>query len=120
MSVSITLVGLDDLIQHLNAAGQAISSAGIRLHADAPYAEFVEKGTSRMSARPYLEPAAAQTADQIAALVAEGIVEVIETGDTTALRRNLQTGAQLLETRAQALVHVVTGYLRSSIHGEVI
>jgi hypothetical protein len=114
MSVSIEIVGLDDLIQHLNAAGQAIQSVGIRLHADASYAPFVEERF------PYLEPAEEQTADQIAALVAEGVIEVIETGDTGALRRNLETGAQLMETRAQELVHVVTGFLRSSIHGEVV
>src|SRR5436190_5308904 len=107
MSISIDIQGLDDLIQHLSAADIAMQDEGIRLSADAPYAEFVERRF------PYLAPAEEQTADQVAALVAAGIMEVIETGDTTALRRNLQTGAQLVETRAQELVHVVTGRLRA-------
>ena len=112
--MSVTFVGLDDLIQNLGAAATAIQQARISLHADAPYAPFVEKRF------PYLEPAEEQTADQVAALVAEGIVEVIETGNTNALKRNLETGAHLMEERAQQLVHVVTGTLRASIHGEIV
>jgi hypothetical protein len=117
--VSITTQGLDDLIQRLDAAGRAISSIGIRLHADADYAGFVENGTRFMAAHPYLGPAEEETADEVAGLAAEGIVEMIETGDAGALRRNLQAGAHLMETRAQAIVHVVTGTLRASIHAEV-
>jgi hypothetical protein len=119
VSVSIETTGLDDLIQRLDAAGRAIEGVGIRLHADAEYAGFVENGTRFMAAHPYLAPAEEETADQVAALAAEGVTAMIETGDASALRRNLETGARLMETRAQAIVNVVRGTLRTSIHAEV-
>jgi hypothetical protein len=120
MSISVELVGLDDLIAEFGMVTAALRQAGIRLHADAPYAGFVEHGTRRMAARPYLAPAEERTVGTIAALVAEGIVETLQTGDEGAMRRNLARGAQLVEEEAQSIVHVVTGYLRSTIHAEVL
>lgn len=119
MSITVDVQGLDDLIQNIGYADDALRDAGIRLHADAPYAGFVENGTRFMAAHPYLAPAEEEVADQIAALIAEGVIEVLQTGDRSAVRRNLERGAQLLQTTAQGIVHVVTGYLRSTIYAEV-
>lgn len=48
------------------------------VHATAYYAKFVEYGTSRMPAKPYLRPALTLTKPLITSLVKQGIAEAIE------------------------------------------
>lgn len=47
------------------------SSTTVSVVADAPYAGFVEFGTSKMRAQPYLEPAAAEAESQIEDIMIE-------------------------------------------------
>lgn len=121
MSVTIVADGLNRLTAQFAAAETALAGTALTatLIADAPYAGFVESGTRFMAAHPFLAPAAEQSADDLAEAAAEGIAELIETGSADALDRRFRGAVARMETLAQHLVRVRTGFLRSRIRAEV-
>lgn len=48
----------------------------VRVSSDAPYSQFLEFGTSRMAARPFMGPAARNSADHVTMLVREAVDKV--------------------------------------------
>lgn len=50
-----------------NSIGGSVNPNQIRVYADADYASFVENGTSKMAAQPFLKPAVVQTRDRLTA-----------------------------------------------------
>jgi hypothetical protein len=120
MSVALTIVGLDDLIDRVALVQAAVADPALvaTVGSAEEYAGFVESGTARMEARPYLAPAEERALPELVDAVAAGAVEVFETGDAGALARRFRAGVGLVETAAENIVHVVTGNLRDSIHEE--
>jgi len=49
-----------------------------RVQAAAPYAKFVEYGTSRVAAKPYLRPALILTRPLVTSLIRMGLIEAIQ------------------------------------------
>ena len=50
-----------------NSIGGNVNENQIRIYADADYASFVEHGTSKTAAQPFLTPAVIQTRDKLTA-----------------------------------------------------
>jgi HK97 gp10 family phage protein len=50
---------------------------------DVPYALYVEYGTSRMRAQPYIRPAAKEYIDRVNRILGERAIKLIETGSPT-------------------------------------
>jgi hypothetical protein len=123
MSVTITFAGdiLDQLIARFAFAERAMQSGALvaRVGSDLGYAGFVEGGTRFMAAMPYLAPAAEQGGDELAAAVAAGLAETLETGNLDALDARFRAGVEHIEDLAKHLVRVRTGRLRDSIESEV-
>lgn len=120
MSVALTIMGLDDLIDRLTLVQAAMADPSLvaTVGSAVDYSGFVESGTARMAARPYLAPAEEQEMPELVDAIGAGAVEVFEIGDAGALARRFRTGVGLVETAAESIVHVVTGNLRGSIHTE--
>jgi hypothetical protein len=74
------------------------------------YAIYVEFGTSKMAAQPYLRPAAEQARNEIPAIVAA----------SDSLEKAVQRVALRVEDIARRLVPVDTGNLRSSIAAQEV
>jgi hypothetical protein len=118
MSATATIDGLDALVERLTTLQTALADPTLvfSVGSDVEYAGFVEGGTTRMAARPYLAPAADQEMPAVLTAVAEGAVEVLETGDAGALKRRFGAAVGLVGTAAQGIVRVRSGNLRTSIH----
>lgn len=79
--------------------------AAYEAYADADHAGFVEGGTSKMQAQPYMRPAVDQVRGQLKRHAAQS-------GSTNELTRNV---ALAIADRARQIVVVDTGELRGSI-----
>lgn len=118
MSVTATIDGLDTLVERLTTLQAALDdpTLAFSVGSDVEYAGFVESGTTRMAARPYLAPAADEETPAVLAAIEQGAVEVLATGDGGALKSRFGAGVALVGTAAQGIVRVRSGNLRTSIH----
>lgn len=111
MSKYVTAIGLADVLSGLEGLKDQVSTSGTWVvGTNVEYSVYVELGTSRMQAQPYLRPAVREVmgdADAIADRAAS----------TDALIRELATR---IERRAKELCPVDTGNLRASIEAERI
>jgi HK97 gp10 family phage protein len=60
--------------------GQSISMVEMRIFATAPYAAFVNFGTSRMPARPFMTEPAERLEDKLYTDIADGIINYFRSG----------------------------------------
>ena len=99
---------LKSLLQSLGIA----KTAKLSLGATAPYAGYVEFGTRRMAAEPYLRPSVDAYTQQVVDAFAKGLMP------GTVLENLENVGAEM-EAMARSIVHVRTGFLRSTIYHQV-
>lgn len=111
VSIRISIVNdtATPLMESVLEALAAAASTRLTLGATAPYAGYVEFGTRRMGAQPYLRPAIdAFTSDMISAY-AMGILS----GNVLVA---LETVGMDMENLARSLVPVNSGFLQSTIY----
>lgn len=94
--------------QQFREAGQAKMEFGARAH----YALFVEIGTRRMAARPFMRPALDGTQQKLLDAILIGALN----GNVLA---ELDAVGQDMEDLARSIVPVATGFLRDSIYHTV-
>lgn len=109
MELDVDVSGISQTAEMLEQS-KPEGSAEWRVHADTDYAVYVEFGTSKMEAQPYLRPAARRAMRNIDSLAedADSVNELVE---------NI---AIAIEDEAQERAPVDTGRLRNSIHAERI
>ncbi|HXI16799.1 MAG TPA: hypothetical protein VNM48_10525, partial [Chloroflexota bacterium] len=93
---------------------QGVGATAIRIGASAPYASYVERGTRRMKARPFLAPAAALAERSLKRL----LVRALPRGEKASVAA-LTRVAEDMKSTAQGLAPVRTGNLRSSLYYRV-
>jgi len=114
VATTITITGVKEAQATLGRLAEGAEAAGrttIRVGATAPYAGYVERGTRRMRARPFLAPALA-TAERS---LKGRLVAALPKGAQAAAAAMLGVGSEVKVT-AQRLAPVRTGNLRSSIY----
>lgn len=109
MELDVDISGIEATEQMLEES-KPEATAEWRVHADTDYAVYVEFGTSKMEAQPYLRPAARRAMRNIDSLAedADNVNELVE---------NI---AIAIEDEAKERVPVDTGQLRNSINAERI
>jgi hypothetical protein len=114
--VSIEIMVTSDtatpLLERIKEALGLAAQARLRLGARASYASFVEFGTRRMAAQPFIRPAVDAYFNQLVQGVAEGALQ----GDVLAA---FEEAGSNMEDLARGIVPVDTGYLQSTIFHEV-
>lgn len=96
---------LNSILQSLGIA----KAARLTLGATAPYAGYVEFGTRRMAAEPYIRPSVDAYTQQVVEAFANGLM----TGE---ILQNLEMVGAEMEAMARSIVPVDTGFLRSTIY----
>jgi hypothetical protein len=100
------------LLQRIREFLRLSTQARLRVGARAEYASYVEFGTSRMAARPFIRPAVDYNARDIARAFMEGIMH-------GQVLFQLEVAGGNIEELARSLAPVRTGKLRASIYHEV-
>jgi hypothetical protein len=113
LSIEIT-ISSDTATPLLERIKQALGLGAqnrLRIGATAHYAAYVEFGTRRMAAEPYIRPAV----DAGIVQVAEALRDSIIMDDS----ESLDEAGQNIEDMAKSICPVRTGFLRSTIYHEV-
>lgn len=99
---------LEDIINQLRSAG----TVHLRLGATAPYSVFVEFGTRKMAAQPFLRPAANAYFSQVVEALANGAAN-------EDIRAGWEEAGANMQMMALSICPTRTGYLRSTIFHSV-
>ncbi|HXI15484.1 MAG TPA: HK97-gp10 family putative phage morphogenesis protein [Chloroflexota bacterium] len=114
VATAVTITGVKEAQVALHRLGEGAEAAGrtaIRVGATAPYARFVESGTRRMRARPFLAPALEQAERSLKGR----LVAALPKGAQPAAAAMLGVADEVKAT-AQKLAPVRTGNLRASMY----
>jgi hypothetical protein len=111
IAVSITET-VTPILQNLKQQAAAAGNVHLHVGATAGYAFFVEFGTRRMAAEPFIRPAV----DAYFSQLVDGIKNGFFTEDVLAA---FEEGGSNMETMAQSICPVRTGFLRSTIYHTV-
>lgn len=114
MQVTATVRGIEEVkatLAQWQAGAEVVGRTSIRLVADVGYAPFVEYGTRRMAARPFLRPALAAAEASLRGRLVAALPKGAQ--PTAAALLGIANDALAV---AQRLVPVKTGNLRRSLH----
>lgn len=112
--MKITITGIkkaQEYVSTLKSGAEAAGKAVVLVGTAVRYGRYVEQGTRRMKAQPYLVPALRAVEGRIGPEVAEALPK----GPSAVLSTLLRLGYQV-EAGAKRRVPVRTGHLRRSLH----
>jgi hypothetical protein len=112
ISIEITTDTATSLLEQLASNVQQVAATSLKFGAAASYALYVEFGTRKMHAQPFLRPALMASSGSLATAFLNACLQ----GNAEAVLA--QVGLEL-EAIAQSIVPVRTGFLRSTIYSTV-
>lgn len=115
-SASAKFIGEKALAAKITRMISGSSNAHARIGTNIEYGPYVELGTSRMRAQPYLRPAL----DEKRGEALQEVADVLESTllDGPKLKDALHAGGLVIEAQAKRNAPVLTGTLRSSLTTE--
>ena len=117
MKASVKVLGIKELESKIRKMAAGSSRAHARIGTNIEYGPYVELGTSRMRAQPYLRPAYDERKQEALKEVSDVLSSNLLSGDMK-LRDALYSGGLVIERAAKIKAPVLTGALRSSITTE--
>lgn len=117
MKATFAFVGEKALIDKIRKMATGSTRAHARIGTNIEYGPYVELGTSRMRAQPYLRPALDEKRQEALQEVSDVLSSNLVRGGLK-LRDALYSGGLVIEAAAKVKAPVLTGTLRSSITTE--
>ena len=119
MAISgVKFIGEKALRAKLVKMAGGASKAHARIGTNIEYGPYVELGTSRQRAQPYLRPALDEKRSEALKEVSDVLKLDLSGGNSLKIKRALHAGGLVIEAAAKQKAPVLTGTLRSSITTE--